>query len=88
MYKLYILYSETKNRYYVGYSADELSERIRRHNSNHHGFTGKSGDWQLVYFESYETKELAMKRERTIKSWKSRKMIEKLIGLTGSVHSG
>ncbi len=83
MYKLYILYSDIKNRYYIGYSADELLERIRKHNSNHHGFTGKTGDWKLVYHENYNAKELALKREKEIKAWKSRKMIEKLISSAG-----
>jgi putative endonuclease len=80
-YKVYILFSTIKNRYYVGYSGDDLSERIRKHNSNHKGFTGNTGDWIPVYQELYRTKAEAMKREREIKNWKSRKLIEKLIGL-------
>ena len=31
-----------------GYSGDELQERIRKHNSNHKGFTGGTGDWIIV----------------------------------------
>ncbi len=34
-YSVYILFSKIKNRYYIGYTHDELPERIRRHNSNH-----------------------------------------------------
>ncbi|MEP6750678.1 MAG: GIY-YIG nuclease family protein, partial [Bacteroidota bacterium] len=49
--------------------------------SNHKGFTGKTGDWMLVYAETFNSKSAAMKRESTIKNWKSRKLIEKLIGL-------
>ena len=79
-FHLYILFSPTKNRHYVGHTADQLSERLRKHNSNHKGFTGKTGDWRIVYTEVSETKELAYKREREIKSWKSRTRIEKLIG--------
>ena len=44
MFKVYILYSETKNKYYVGYTRDSITERIRKHNSNHKGFTGETGD--------------------------------------------
>ena len=83
MYQVYILYSEIKNRFYIGFTSDILAERIRRHNSNHQGFTGKTGDWKLVYSEKFEAKEGAMKREKEIKMWKSRKMIEKLIGSAG-----
>ena len=79
MFHVYILYSAIKDRYYVGFTSDILSERIRRHNSNHAGFTGKTGDWILVYSEKFDNKEYAMKREMEIKAWKSRKLIQKLI---------
>jgi putative endonuclease len=75
----YILYSATKDKFYVGASCDELQERIRKHNSNHKGFTGGIGDWVLKYKEAYATKQEANKREAEIKSWKSRKKIEALI---------
>ena len=77
----YILYSSALNKYYVGFTGDELVERLSKHNTNHKGFTGGIGDWKIVYSERYETKELAMKREREIKKWKSRKSIEKLISI-------
>ena len=56
-------------------------ERVRKHNSNHSGFTGKIGDWELVYTEIVESKTEALKREIQIKKWKSRKKLEQLIGL-------
>ena len=80
-FKVYILFSEVKNRYYVGYTGDDLAERIRKHNSNHKGFTGNTGDWALLYQEMYSSKAEAIKREAQIKNWKSRKLIEQLIGL-------
>ena len=83
----YILYSETLDKYYIGFTGDELGERLRKHNSNHKGFTGGIGDWVVKYSEKYNTKEEAGKRERQIKNWKSRKLIEKLIAdSAGSVH--
>ncbi|WP_259095856.1 GIY-YIG nuclease family protein [Mucilaginibacter dorajii] len=83
-----ILYSSSKDKYYVGSTAD-IGERIRKHNTNHSGFTGKTGDWVLKWSESFITKEGAGKRERQIKGWKSRKMIENLlleVSLAGSEH--
>ena len=77
-YYLYILYSKAINKYYVGYSAD-IEKRIEYHNYNHKGFTARAKDWQLVYSEAFDAKDLAMKREKEIKSWKSRKRIEELI---------
>ncbi|HNV52436.1 MAG TPA: GIY-YIG nuclease family protein [Tenuifilaceae bacterium] len=80
MFHTYILYSAALDRYYVGSTRDVLAERLRRHNAHHKGFTGKISDWALVYSESFDTFEAAYARERQIKSWKSRKKIEELIG--------
>ena len=83
MWQFYILYSAFLNKYYVGHTGESIIERLRKHNSNHKGFTGGIGDWQVIYTESFSTKESAYKREREVKNWKSRKLIERLIG---SVH--
>ncbi len=80
MWTFYILYSRSRDRFYIGSTGDGLSERIRRHNTNHKGFTGGTGDWKIVYDELFQSKEAAHKRELQVKSWKSRKLIEKLIG--------
>jgi putative endonuclease len=56
-----------------------LNERLKKHLSNHKGYTGRSKDWLVVYHEEFEDKDQAMAREREIKSWKSRLMIEQLI---------
>ena len=75
----YIIYSIALDRYYVGHTGDDLSERIRKHNTNHKGYTGKSDDWELKYWKAFETKTEAHALERKIKSWKSRKKIEELV---------
>ncbi|HCQ28716.1 MAG TPA: excinuclease ABC subunit C [Flavobacteriales bacterium] len=77
---VYILFSKKIDKFYIGHTGDNILERLRKHNSNHKGFTGKSDDWKIVYTEEFDTKEEAYKRERQIKSWKSRKQILKLIG--------
>jgi len=81
MFHVYILFSQHKNRYYVGFTGDDLGERIRKHNTNHKGFTGKTGDWVLMHKEIFDNKQAAIKREASIKGWKSLKLIEQLIGL-------
>ena len=78
MYYFYILYSPQSDRYYVGHTSD-LEGRIKKHNTNHKGFTGHYHDWQLVYSEQFASKALAYAREREVKSWKSRIKIERLI---------
>jgi putative endonuclease len=77
-YHFYILYSAILDKYYLGHTAD-LPERIRKHNTHHKGFTGKSSDWQLVYSEIYPSKTEAYARERQVKAWKNRTRIEELI---------
>ena len=79
-FHLYILYSASRDQYYIGHTGDSLEERLRKHNSNHKGFTGNVNDWKIVYTEVYSSKEEAYKREREIKSWKSKTRIQKLIG--------
>jgi putative endonuclease len=76
---VYILHSFSLDRYYIGHTGDDLQERLRKHNSNHKGFTGKVDNRAIVYSKMYATKIAAYQREREIKAWKSRKKIEQLI---------
>jgi len=78
LFQVYLLLSESKNRYYIGYSSN-LEARLIRHNQKSKGFTGNINDWKVVYTEQYNTKEEAQKRELQIKSWKSRIKIQELI---------
>jgi putative endonuclease len=87
-YSTYILYSSTADKFYIGFTGEETIERLRKHNSNHSGFTGKFNDWQIMHHETFETKKVAMRREKEIKGWKSRNKIISLINSSaGSVHS-
>ena len=72
MFTTYILYSKILDRYYTGFTADDIKCRLAKHIANHHGFTGKAKDWILVYQQSFITKQEAMQREKEIKSWKSK----------------
>ena len=72
--------------FYVGHTTEPTDERLRKHNSAHKGFTGKFRDWKIVYIEIFNSKDLAYKREREIKAWKSKARIQKLI--TRSEHPG
>jgi hypothetical protein len=42
MYRVYVIYSKKLDKYYVGYSGDSLEERLRKHNTNHKGFSGNT----------------------------------------------
>ena len=78
MWYVYILYSKRLDKYYTGIT-DNLEWRLERHNQGWGRFTKGGIPWELVYFEKYQTKSEALKREKEIKSRKSRKYIENLI---------
>jgi putative endonuclease len=79
---VYIIYSQQLNKFYVGYSVD-LIKRLSEHNAGMSAFTAKASDWVLKYSESFPDRESAIKREKEIKSKKSRKYIEWLISSAG-----
>jgi putative endonuclease len=78
MATVYILFSTTLNKYYVGHTTLRPEERLQKHLTNHDGFTAKAKDWIIVYKENFDSKEAAHRRELDIKAKKSRKYIESL----------
>ena len=78
MFFVYILYSSNYERYYVGQTND-LSDRLRRHNSGYVRSTKYYAPWELVYFEEFETRAQAMKRESALKGLKSSFALRKLV---------
>jgi putative endonuclease len=80
MFTLYILYSESFDRFYVGYTND-LERRLSEHNRKKGKFTDAGIPWKLVYSELFTKKKDAMKRERLIKSRKSKSFIKELISV-------
>ncbi|MGL5112942.1 MAG: GIY-YIG nuclease family protein [Flavobacterium sp.] len=77
-FTVYILHSKSTDTFYVGYTSMAIEDRLVRHLSNHKGFTGKTKDWELFYFEKYQEKREAIKREHEIKGWKSKSKIQLL----------
>jgi putative endonuclease len=75
---VYILFSSTLDRYYVGYSSDLIS-RLDEHNLGATRSTRPGRPWKLVYMEKFSNKSAAIKRENQIKKMKSRKYIERLV---------
>jgi putative endonuclease len=53
-------------------TSEGIENRLRKHNSNHKGFTGKIGDHTIKHVEEFSSKSEEVKREKLIKSWKSR----------------
>jgi putative endonuclease len=78
MFTVYILYSKSFDRYYVGYTND-LERRISEHNRKKGKFTDAGIPWEVVYTELFQTKKEAMAREKHIKSRKSKSFIIEII---------
>ena len=78
MFYTYIIQSQKSGKYYTG-SCQDIDIRLERHNAGATPSTKSGRPWELVYTESYENNSDALKREREIKSKKSRKYIEHLI---------
>jgi putative endonuclease len=53
MFYLYIIYSATKNKYYVG-QTDNIQTRVEHHNSGISPYTSITNDWMLVYSELFK----------------------------------
>ena len=65
MYYVYLLQSKRSKRHYIGYTND-LRRRLAEHQSPHRGYTGNE-EWELVYYESFYSKEDAIQREKKLK---------------------
>jgi len=80
MYYIYILYSKTADKYYVGHSLDPL-QRLEQHNTNRvEKYTGKNHDWEMkAVFEVSPVKGDADKLEKFIKRQKSKQLLLKLV---------
>ena len=77
---VYILYSESLDKYYVG-STENIDLRLHIHNNPMEArkFTAKGIPWTLKLKMDCDNKSIALKAERSIKSMKSRKFIERLL---------
>ena len=78
MFYVYILYSQRCDRFYIVYS-DQPDKRLIDHNSGKVKSTRNFRLWTKVYQEEFETGLLAIRRERHLKSMKSKKFIQQLV---------
>lgn len=79
MYTVYVLYSNSCQKTYVGFTTD-LHRRLIEHNITEiKGFTLRFRPWSLIHIETYETKKEAMDRERFLKSGQGREMVKGIV---------
>ena len=79
MFYTYVLYSQEYNKTYVGYTSN-LEDRLLAHNHPHNnGWTKSFIPWKILFYETFDTKQEAMKREKELKSGKGRDFIANLL---------
>lgn len=79
MYYIYILYSQSSDRYYVGYTHN-YQQRLHQHNNSERTtYTSKHRPWMLAaVYECSESEGETVRIERWIKRQKKRSLIEAL----------
>lgn len=79
MYWGYIIYSKSKDRFYVGSTGVGPEIRLLRHNEDWTRSTKAGIPWELKFIQTFENKSEALTWERMVKKQKSRVSIGALI---------
>lgn len=75
MHCVYVLYSKSSSRVYIGETAN-LIARFRSHNNlSKKGYTRRFRPWLVVWVEFYDSRFEALKREQVLKSGQGRAWI-------------
>lgn len=77
MFYTYILKSKKSGKFYIGYTSN-INQRLKYHNSKKVTSTKNFIPWEIFHVEEFINEKDAIHREKQLKSWKSRKAIEKL----------
>lgn len=73
---IYLLASQRRGTLYVGVTSDLCGRVVQHRDGLVPGFTKKYGVKLLVWFEFYDSMELAIKREKQMKEWRRAWKIE------------
>jgi putative endonuclease len=77
MFAVYVLYSESHDRLYIGYTSD-LITRFHFHNKlSKKGFTIRFRPWQVIHVEFFKSKRDARGREIQLKTGAGREWIRR-----------
>ena len=77
MFYIYILKSSISKKHYIG-PTNDLERRLFEHNSGKVKSTKAYELWEMIYTESFNTRNEAFKRERQIKSYKGGKAFKNI----------
>ena len=77
---VYILYSETILKYYVGQTAD-IEIRLQRHNKGYVKSTKRGLPWKLIYWTEVLSRSEALILERKIKKRGAKRYLDNQFGV-------
>ena len=85
MFYIYILKSKHDQKLYTGYTSD-LKRRLKEHQTGNVESTKYRRPLKLIYYEAYQQKGLALKRENFLKTTKGKMQLRKQLGIAALVH--
>jgi putative endonuclease len=83
MFVVYVLQSTVADRRYIGSAAD-AQVRLGQHNAGFSRSTKAWRPWVIVHQEFFETRALAMRRERFFKTGRGREELKRLLAARSS----
>jgi len=76
VYRTYILYSKSINKYYTGFTSLSVQNRLAYHLSKHKGFTSLAKDWIVLFENSFDEKREALSLEMQIKKRGAKRFLD------------
>lgn len=77
MYFVYLLESINLQKWYIGYTPDNVYRRLIKHNSGMVLSTKPYLPWKVIYYEAYSEQRDALGREKFLKSGSGRSFLKK-----------
>ena len=75
MFYVYIIYSESTDTFYRGYTKD-IDDRLKRHNDRREKATKSGAPWKLIWCTSKNSRREAMALEKKIKNLSRKRLAE------------
>ena len=79
MYYTYVLISRKNNDFYIG-STENLEERISLHNMGKVKSTRPYRPWELLEYETFDSRSEAVRRERFLKNHQQKEILRRKYG--------
>jgi putative endonuclease len=78
MFYVYVLYSKTTDKSYVGFSGN-LKKRLHDHLSKRVHTTKRMGNIELIFYEAYLVKTDVQRREKYFKTTKGKRTLKLML---------